>query len=475
MSSSWLFKINKEGEGYEQRIFREAVYLCNLLIHLRNTGQDGRFKRLKRNGILQDTRTAIRTCGRGKQLNINGKKERTETDFLFSCNKNHLQEVREVIDLEYKEMEEKMNRKKNKKQTIFFPVCIILLVIGVIYISLLYYIDFQTRPVSKEMDYKIYEISSGRLSSVCDELQENGIIKSGTAFKIRSILSGVHGNFKKGTYELSPSMTTEELIAVLQTGGLKEDDTQVVTVMIPEGYSVEEIAQLLYEKGAIYDKEIFLDLCKTGEKFKDSIAVADITTDNDAKYALEGYLFPDTYEFIKNSSSEQAITKMLDRFTEIYSEEYIAKAKEYGLSKRDVITLASIIEKEGKTKDFSKISSVLHNRMDKNMYLQVDATIRYVNNLENSISITSEQYQSESPYNTYKHMGLPPSPICNPSENAIRAVFYPDEQFVEEGYLYFCLTDYKTGNMVYAKTYEEHLENVKKYKEDWKAYDEAIE
>lgn len=355
-----------------------------------------------------------------------------------------------------------------KKQKIFMPVCIILLCIGFIYMTALYFIDLGSRPASKEMQYDTYELSSGRLSTLCSELEEYGIIKNKTAFKIKAILSGVHGKFSKGTYELSPSMTTNELIAVLQTGGIKEDETQTVVVTIPEGFTIEDIADTLYKEKAIYDKDIFLDLCRTGV---DGIA----EKNDDTKYALEGYLFPDTYEFMINSSAEQAIRKMMARFDEIYSEQYISKAKEYGYSKEDVIILASIIEKEGKTNDFPKISSVLHNRIDNNMYLQVDATIRYVNNLENSISITSEQYGSESPYNTYKHQGLPPGPICNPSENAIKAVLYPDEEYIDEGYLYFCLTDYKTGNMVYSKTYDEHLDNVKRYKDNWEAYDKAIE
>ena len=166
---------------------------------------------------------------------------------------------------------------------------------------------------------------------------------------------------------------------------------------------------------------------------------------------------------------------MLNRFGEVYTDEYIAKMKEYGLSKSDVIILASIIEKEGKTNDFSKISSVLHTRIKKNIPLQVDASLRYLNNLSNTISVTSEQYNKISSYNTYKNNGLPPTAICNPSKNAIEAVLYPDEEYLKEGYMYFCLTDLDTGTMVVSKTYEEHINNVKKYRENWEEYDNAIE
>lgn len=369
----------------------------------------------------------------------------------------------------------KGKRKKDKrKQGVFTPVCITLLIIGIAYMSFLYYIQMNTRPVSEDKSYKVYTISSGNLSSISSELKKYGIIRDSFSFKVMSILSGVHGRFSKGDYELSPSMTTDELITVLQTGGIKEEG-DIVTVTIPEGYTIEDMAGLLYEKGVIYDKEIFLDLCRTGEKAKNIGTYDNIEAGEGAKYVLEGYLFPDTYEFMQNSSAESVINRMLSRFSDIYSEEYQSKAKEYGMSVDDVITLASIIEKEGKSEDFSKVSSVLHNRIETGMPLQVDATIRYVDNLENSISITSKQYGMDSPYNTYKNNGMPPTPICSPSENAIRAVLYPDEEYLQEGYLYFCLTDYRTGKMVYAKTYDEHLSNVKRYRDNWKEYDEAIE
>ena len=228
----------------------------------------------------------------------------------------------------------------------------------------------------------------------------------------------------------------------------------------------------------LYNKEIFLDLCKTGEIFKKNHALSDIdfeNIDSESKYVLEGYLFPDTYEFFINSSSDIVITKMLDKFNEVYNASYLAKMKEYGYSKEDVIILASIIEKEGKTNDFKKVSAVLHNRLDKKIPLQVDASVRYIENIENSITINSEQYQLDSKYNTYKNKELPPTAICNPSKNAIEAVLYPDEEFVKNEYLYFCLTDYETGAMVFSKTYQEHLENVKKYKNNWQDYDSAIE
>lgn len=366
--------------------------------------------------------------------------------------------------------------KNMKKIKVFYPVCIVLIMIGLAYIAFIYYLQFNSEPASSEQDYKTYTIETSNLSKISSYLKDEGLIKNKFVFQTKSLLSGVSGKFGKGSYELSPSMSCDELIEVLQTEGIQQDNTIMVT--IKEGSTIEEIAQMLYDNKVIYDKNVFLDLCKKGEKFKNNPALSDVdfdTNDDDVKFLLEGYLFPDTYEFYLNSSSEFVINKMLDRFNEVYDEVYQAKMKEYGYNKNDVVILASIIEKEGKTKDFSKISSILHNRLDKNMPLQVDASVRYLNNLSNTISISEKQYNTINSYNTYKNKGLMPTAICNPSKNAINAVLYPDEDFIKENYLYFCLSDYETGTMVFSKTYEEHLENVKKYKDNWQAYDAAIE
>ena len=359
------------------------------------------------------------------------------------------------------------------KKNNFNLICIILIIIGLIYISFLFILEAKINPVSKDINYSTYEIKSNNLKDICKQLEDDNIVRSKTAFYIKSQLSGIAGKFGKGIYELSPSMTSDEIIEVLQTDGIKQENT--ITVTILEGYTIEDIANTLYENKVIYDKNIFLDLCKNGEKFKENHALTDIEDNENSKYKLEGYLFPDTYEFYENSSSEDVINKMLNKFNEIYDVAYESKMKEYVYNKNDVIILASIIEKEGKQNDFKKISSILHNRLNSNMALQVDASVRYLSNMENTISITSEQYKSDNAYNTYKNQGLPPTAICNPSKSAIEAVLYPNEKFIQDKYLYFCLTDYETGEMVYSKTYEEHLENVKKYKDNWEAYDNAIE
>lgn len=359
--------------------------------------------------------------------------------------------------------------KKKRKIRVFNKVCICLIFIGLVYLGGIFLLEKMTEPVTENADYKTYDITINNAEGVCQFLADNNLVKNKTAFYIKAQLSGIAGRFGKGKYELSPSMTADELISVLQSDGIKEEST--VQITIPEGLTIEDMAELLYSKKIIYDKEVFLDKCKEPS---DHPAVRGLEAGS-GKYVMEGYLFPDTYEFYLNSSSDMVIDRMLDRFDEVYTEAFEAKMKEYGFSKNDVVILASIIEKESKKQDFAKVSSVLHNRINKEMALQVDASVRYVNNLENTISITSEQYALDSPYNTYKNKGLPPTAICNPSKEAMEAVLYPDEKYMVDEYLYFCLTDYESGNMVFSKTYAEHLENVKKYKDNWRDYDGALD
>ena len=136
----------------------------------------------------------------------------------------------------------------------------------------------------------------------------------------------------------------------------------------------------------------------------------------------------------------------------------------------EVVTLASLIEKEAKAAgDFEKVSAVFHNRLKEGMRLQSDAPLKYILDTTDKLTYTEAEMQDPSLYNTHVYEGLPLGPICNPGERAIKAALYPSEEFLEEGYLYFCLKDPATGENAYAKTLEEHNENVALYKDLWDA------
>ena len=163
------------------------------------------------------------------------------------------------------------------------------------------------------------------------------------------------------------------------------------------------------------------------------------------------------------ASAKSIITKMLIRFNEVFNDEYMARAQELNMSVDDVVTLASIIEREAKTADFAKVSAVFHNRMDEGMRLQSDAPLKYIFRTENVLDFTSEQMEADSPYNTYKVDGLPVGAIDNPGNNAIYAALYPDEEYMEDGYLYFVLKSRDSTELVFSKDYDDFLEDKEAY------------
>ena len=165
---------------------------------------------------------------------------------------------------------------------------------------------------------------------------------------------------------------------------------------------------------------------------------------------------------------------MLNRFQDVFSSDYITRAEEIGMTIPEVMTLASIIEREGKPQDFKKISAVFHNRLNKDDKLQSCATLQYVIGIR-KLKIGQSGINYDSPYNTYLYAGLPVGPISNPGKQAIEAALYPDEDYLADGYYYFCSTDPESGELAFAKTYAQHLENVAQYEDLWAAYDATLE
>ena len=239
-----------------------------------------------------------------------------------------------------------------------------------------------------------------------------------------------------------------------------------------EGLTAEGMAESLVQQGVLTSADRFLQLCSTMKGVTtNELMIAPGEAEGRA-YALEGYLFPDTYEAYEGSSEETVINKMTTRFYGVISEAYILRAEELNMTMDQVITLASLIEKEAKSADFAGVSAVFHNRLKKDMPLQSDATIQYILKSRKLI-FTAEELATVSPYNTYVNTGLPLGPICNPGKAAIEAALYPDGDLLKGGYLYFCLKEPESGELVFAKTLEEHNKNVEKYRALWQQADEA--
>ncbi|MCJ7789532.1 MAG: endolytic transglycosylase MltG [Candidatus Atribacteria bacterium] len=279
---------------------------------------------------------------------------------------------------------------------------------------------------------KIINIPSGtNAKEIVHILEKNEIIrKNNYLFIILIKLSKLEDKLKFGEYNLSPSLNMLQILNKLARG-----EIVVYKITIPEGYTSIQIAELL-DKKEIVEKESFLKLVKYGEK------------------SWEGYLFPDTYEVPKKYGAENMFKLMLSNFEQVaVDNKLINKAEQTGFTMDEIITLASIIEKEAKfAEEKRQISSVFHNRLKSGMKLQSCATIQYILGKPKE-KLEESDLEIESPYNTYLYKGLPPDPICNPGIDSIIAALEP----ANEDYLYFVLGD--NGRHIFSKTYEEHLKN----------------
>lgn len=295
---------------------------------------------------------------------------------------------------------------------------------------------------------------------------EEGLIPNTAVFKVYVDFVGKANKMQAGTYILSRNMTLKQIVDIICEGNPPKS---TVKFTIPEGYTIADIARVLIEKGLIESEKELFDVCVSGASFETFAFISNIAENGgNRRFVLEGYLFPDTYEAFVDSSVDSIIIRMLNRFNEIYSDEYAARAGELGMTMDQVITLASLIEREAQVdSDFAKVSAVFHNRLKSDMPLQSCASLSYVLNVK-KYTFTESELATESPYNTYLNRGLPVGPISNPGKAAIEAALYPNEEFLSEQYLYFCNGNLKeSAELVFAKTYEEHQANVMQYQQFW--------
>lgn len=317
-----------------------------------------------------------------------------------------------------------------------------------------------------------FEVKSGNsLTRVANNLEAAGLVRNRSVFKYYADFLGFGQKIQSGVYQLNKSMTMREIAEQLTAG----DGTPLVrNITVIEGWTVENIAAYLARESVIPDAAAFLEMCRTGADFADYYYIADVLATPGAssrRYALEGYLAPDTYEIYTASTPEDILKKLLSQTEAVFTDAMHERTEELGMTMDQVITLASMIEKEAKKADFAKVSAIFHNRLRLGMNLGSDVTVKYVTGTSR-MSLNSGDLAVDSPYNTYRVSGLPLGPICNPSAAAIQAALYPDADFVAQNYLYFCSKDPDTGELYFSKTLEEHEAAVRIYAPLWQAYDE---
>jgi len=255
-------------------------------------------------------------------------------------------------------------------------------------------------------------------SQVCHQLQERGLVRDRWALILLARITGLERHFPAGEITLQPGMSVWQLVWTL-----RKSEASTVDVTLPEGLSAREIAAILQAKGVV-DSAAFVRAQSNPELHRRlQINAPD----------LEGYLFPDTYNLYRRMDADAVVQKMVDRFSEIWNDSMTTRANQLGWSIRQVLTLASIIQGEVIVpSEAPMVSSVYHNRLKAGMLLQADPTIQYI--ITNGPRrLLRDDLEIDSPYNTYRHRGLPPGPISNPGRAAILAGLYP----ADTNYLYF--------------------------------------
>ncbi|WKZ57603.1 MAG: endolytic transglycosylase MltG [Bdellovibrionota bacterium] len=322
------------------------------------------------------------------------------------------------------------------------------LFIGIpIIVAILAY-GFLSRAFLRAVDAKntsvvLVEIPQGSsFKDITRLIKERDVVRHAWALEILARVRKVDTDISAGEYEFSPSMTPLEILNKLIKGEVLKR-----RVVIPEGKSIWEYGTLL-EQAQLLPQSVF-DPALTDRRL---LIAAGINADS-----FEGYLFPNTYEFSKPVTPKQIIWQMLEEGEKRWTPEVSANADALMLSRHEVITLASIIEKEtGKFEEQATISSVFHNRLKQGMKLQSDPTVIYgIKNFNGNL--TKTDLETDHPYNTYTRWGLPPGPICNPGESAIKAAVEP----AQTSYLYFVADG--MGGHIFSATLEEHNEAVNRY------------
>ncbi len=294
-------------------------------------------------------------------------------------------------------------------------------------------------PLNSAGEVEIFEVNKGDSAElIAQNLKKAGLISSPFLFRLYIFLSLDQYSLKPGQYELSSKMSIRDIGDILVLGGTNE-----VLITIPEGFNLKQVENRLIAAG----------LAKQGEvvNYKFSVEAPPILNDKPKSASLEGYLFPDTYHFFKDAVLFDVISEMINNFNRKLNPDLKAAINNSSRSTYEILTMASLIEKEvPKDSDRSIVAGILWKRLKTGMPLQVDATLVYITG-RNEISEADKKINS--PYNTYLYRGLPKGPIANPGLSAIKAAIFPESS----PYWYYLSA--KDGATIFSKTLEEHLRN----------------
>lgn len=316
-----------------------------------------------------------------------------------------------------------------------------------------------------EIDEEVtFVIESGTHSStIADKLEEAGLIRNAMVFKYYLRFIGEGHRFQAGEYAIPPGITLDELIEKFNNGDTVQAD--MIRFTLPEGFTVEQIAEVLDTTG-LATQEQFLQLMSDPSLFADTL-VSNIPESQDYKYALEGYIFPETYEVTVDSTPEDVIRRTLnelDRKLSTLPEDWEQQLDVLGVTFHEMLTIASLVEREVVVdSERALVAGVIYNRLKNNHLLQIDASVQYALG-EHQNRVLNEDLEVDSPYNTYENVGLPPGPIASPGIKSIEAALYPQET----DYMFYVTKKDGTSEHYFAVTYQEHQANIAKSNENAK-------
>lgn len=317
------------------------------------------------------------------------------------------------------------------KKTAFLTI-LILILISFLFLPL-YWNSLLAAP-NKESTKKIFVINKNQATrEIAKNLKDQGFIRSELAFIIYTRLKGKAQNLQAGDFKLSSDLNTAQVVEILTKGRIDQ------WLTIPEGWRIEEIAQRIAKEFDIPESEFL-------------------------KVAKEGYMFPDTYLIPNRATAKEIAVIMKKNFDDRFNNDLRQEARKQKLTEEEIIILASVVERESKTKEERPIiAAILWKRFNEGFPLQADATIQYALGYQPEEktwwkkNLTESDLKIDSPYNSRERLGLPPSPICNPGLDSIKAVIFP-----QNSPYYYYLHD-SSGKVYYAQTLEEHNENIFKY------------
>ncbi len=313
--------------------------------------------------------------------------------------------------------------------------------------------DYNEALDPSDTEPRVFEIARGEgYNTIGRHLQEAGLIKDAELFANKTKILKLGPKYQAGTFLLSPSMTMDEIMKALQDGR-----RNTVRFTIPEGYTLAQAAQKLAAEGFVdeqkfykaledYDTESYWFLKDLEADQPDPTGAASPEANK-----FEGFLFPDTYEIYEGSTEKMILDKLFGQFGKVFDKEMQDRMKERGQTVKEIITIASIIEREAREdEERPLVASVIYNRLDLDMALGMDTTVLFILG-EHRTEVTYEETEIDSPYNTYLYTGLPLGPISSPGLPSIEAALYP----AETDLLYFVVSDKGDGSLAFSNNYED--------------------